>query len=92
MNIKFDDGDETFDAKTGVVVFHGRSDRGDHLFGCSKEALMDFARIDYASDKQLLGIFRANSHRIHEIARAKLVADAIENSGMCLVKTMDLNR
>jgi len=92
MNIKFDNGDETYDADRGVVVFHGRSERGDHIFGCSKEALMDLVRISEASSDQLLEIFRANNRRIHSLARAKLVAGAIEDGGMCLVKTLDLNR
>jgi hypothetical protein len=61
-------------------------------FGCTREALMDAERLTSASEADLMVAFTKHRDRIREIARAKYVAGALERRGVCIVKTVDLNR
>jgi hypothetical protein len=81
-----------YDSNAGVVCFHGSTDNVRISFGCTREALMVAEHLTSASEADLMVAFTKHREHIQEIARAKYVAGALEKKGVCIVKSVDLNR
>jgi hypothetical protein len=91
MQVIFDD-EMRYDRSAGIVCFLGRDDAVLISFGCTREALMNAGHLMAASEADLMVVFTRHRDRIRAIAREKYAAGAIERPGVCIVKTVDMNR
>jgi len=91
MQIMFEDS-ASYDKGAGIVCFYGSAEGEDLAFGCTTEALMEAEQLESASERELMAAFTKHRDRIRQIARAKYISGAIERRGVCIVRTVDLNR
>ena len=89
-SIEFPDKRERYDSDRDVVLFSGRTTRGEISCAISREALVDYCEIKGKDRRALLSAFRKYRQQIENIARKKVSARQLEPDGSLLIRNEDM--
>jgi len=91
MRIDFMPHTESYDDTRDMVRFMGWD--GDRWVRCGvrRDALLNAARVTEASGMDLVNLYRRHKNPIHALASAKFRAGRLEEDGLVLVSSADLN-
>ncbi len=91
MGLKLMPFTESYDDTRDMVRFMGWD--GDRWVRCGvrRDALLNAARVSEASGMDLVNLYRSHKAPIHALASAKFQAGRLEDDGLVLVSSVDLN-
>jgi len=82
---------ESYDDIRNIVRFMGWDGERWVRCGIRTDALLNVARVPNASDMDPVNLYRSHRPPIHALASAKFQAGRLEDDGLVLVSSVDLN-